>query len=312
METRSTLKYLRVSVGTQCNSNCWYCFGEGIRREEPFISDVEGFAWLVNTLKRNIKLTSVRFTGGEPLLNPHLTDLISRVKICGIHNIGLTTNGILLPNMIHDLITAGTTNIAVHIEKLPFLINSEHNEINGIWSTLCNTNISSVQLRVNAVVTKSSLDDIFGIIDYCHQNELNLLLLDLIPNPDLFSADRFHREYIPLSIIEHYIKHKGTHTLKELSPNTRLFSYNQSEIKLVERFVSSDLSRVYCTKRLDWHPILLTPSFRLIWCNHFGAGNDIELIDSVERRDEGSLVSCFEECFRMLASCQKCILTNVL
>ena len=44
----------------------------------------------------SLGVTKIRLTGGEPLLRPDLPDLVSRlVRVQGIEDIALTTNGVL-------------------------------------------------------------------------------------------------------------------------------------------------------------------------------------------------------------------------
>lgn len=61
----------------------------------------------------------LRITGGEPLLRPMLRELIVRLKkIEGLHEIALTTNGILLAPMAQTLKDAGLDRLTISIDSL--------------------------------------------------------------------------------------------------------------------------------------------------------------------------------------------------
>ncbi len=61
----------------------------------------------------------IRLTGGEPLLRPGLVQLIERlVRISGVEDLALITNGILLPQSASDLADAGLGRITVSLDSL--------------------------------------------------------------------------------------------------------------------------------------------------------------------------------------------------
>lgn len=61
----------------------------------------------------------IRLTGGEPLVRKGLPNLIYNLnQIEGIKEVSITTNGILLPTMIDDLIDAGLKRINISLDSL--------------------------------------------------------------------------------------------------------------------------------------------------------------------------------------------------
>jgi len=64
-------------------------------------------------------LTKIRLTGGEPLVRHDLHVLVRKLaSIPQIHDIGLTTNGILLADQAQDLYNAGLRRINVSLDAL--------------------------------------------------------------------------------------------------------------------------------------------------------------------------------------------------
>lgn len=64
-------------------------------------------------------IRKIRFTGGEPTLYPHLTDLISAVRDLdpGIHT-AITSNGIRLGSLAPELAAAGLDSINISLDTL--------------------------------------------------------------------------------------------------------------------------------------------------------------------------------------------------
>jgi len=100
---------LRVSVTDRCNLRCRYCmprevYGAGfayLAREE--ILSYEEIERLVRVLA-GLGVERVRLTGGEPLLRRGLERLVEMlVRIEGIREVSLTTNGVLLAHRARAL-----------------------------------------------------------------------------------------------------------------------------------------------------------------------------------------------------------------
>ena len=110
---------LRVSITDRCNFRCTYCMPE------------EGMAWLdrheLLTYEEQARIVrvcverwgfeSVRITGGEPTVRAHLPRLIAMLAPLGV-DIAMTTNGVKLPEMVHDLAEAGLRRINVSLDSL--------------------------------------------------------------------------------------------------------------------------------------------------------------------------------------------------
>ena len=118
------LRDLRISVTDRCNLRCTYCmpaevFGPDYKflpRSE--ILDYEELARLARVFAQ-LGVTKLRITGGEPLLRRDLPDFIAMlVRIPGIEDVALTTNGILLPKLAKPLADAGLSRVTVSLDSL--------------------------------------------------------------------------------------------------------------------------------------------------------------------------------------------------
>jgi len=64
-------------------------------------------------------ISKIRLTGGEPLVRKGIPDLIDMIsKIDGIRDIGLTTNGVLLPKFARDLKSAGLKRVNISLDTI--------------------------------------------------------------------------------------------------------------------------------------------------------------------------------------------------
>src|SRR6187549_3075366 len=88
---------LRLSVTDRCNLRCTYCMPE----EVTFLdrSELLTFEEMATFVRAVVPLgiDKVRLTGGEPLMRKNLPALVAQLAaIPELHDIGLTTNGLLL------------------------------------------------------------------------------------------------------------------------------------------------------------------------------------------------------------------------
>ena len=118
------IRDLRISVTDRCNFRCPFCMpGDLYGREYQFlpkeeILTFEEFVRLARVFV-NLGVHKIRLTGGEPLLRRNLEFLIAQlVRIDGIEDIALTTNGFLLAEKAQVLKDAGLNRVTVSLHSL--------------------------------------------------------------------------------------------------------------------------------------------------------------------------------------------------
>jgi cyclic pyranopterin phosphate synthase len=92
-------------------------------KDYPFLEKTEllSFDEIIKVAERFVAsgVTKLRITGGEPLMRKNLPDLIGELKqIKDLEDIALTTNGVLLPRVAHDLKKAGMDRVTVSLDSL--------------------------------------------------------------------------------------------------------------------------------------------------------------------------------------------------
>src|SRR5207249_2317243 len=110
---------LRISVTDRCNLRCTYCMPEEVtflpKDDLLTFEEIARFVRMVAPLGIN----KIRLTGGEPLMRRDLHVLVRMIaQIPGIHDIGLTTNGMLLPDQAQKLYDAGLRRINISLDTL--------------------------------------------------------------------------------------------------------------------------------------------------------------------------------------------------
>jgi GTP 3',8-cyclase len=111
---------LRISVTDRCNIRCFYCMpADNVqfmdRKDLLTFEEIERFVRAVVPLG----IDKLRLTGGEPLVRRDLHRLVERlVRIEGIKDVGMTTNGILLGEQAQTLFDAGLRRLNVSLDAL--------------------------------------------------------------------------------------------------------------------------------------------------------------------------------------------------
>src|ERR1700738_4534297 len=114
------LRNLRLSVTDRCNLRCEYCMPEDdyvwLPRED--VLHFEETSALVDVFLA-LGVDKIRLTGGEPLLRRDLPALVRMIADKpGLHDLALTTNGVLLADQIDALKAAGLGRITVSLDTL--------------------------------------------------------------------------------------------------------------------------------------------------------------------------------------------------
>jgi GTP 3',8-cyclase len=109
---------LRVSVTPRCNLRCSYCDPLGMGHKDPLgtvsVVDVRH----VVEAAVGLGMTSVRFTGGEPLLRRELPEMIAHARAAGVEDVAITTNATLLKRRLPELLDAGLQRVNISLDAV--------------------------------------------------------------------------------------------------------------------------------------------------------------------------------------------------
>jgi cyclic pyranopterin phosphate synthase len=159
-----SINYLRVSVTDRCNLRCTYCMPEnGIRllRHQDILSFDEITEFVQTAVEMGID--KVRITGGEPLVRKGIVELVSMIAgIRGITDLGMTTNGILLPKFAAGLKKAGLHRVNISLDTMDPVkfkaltrVGSLQDTLNGIDAAM---EAGLTPVKLNCVVKQNQFE----------------------------------------------------------------------------------------------------------------------------------------------------------
>ncbi len=109
---------LRISITDRCNLRCVYCMSEDMEfqpREQLLnFDELERVA----RVARDLGVTAIRLTGGEPLVRRGVVDLVARLGALGFEDIAMTTNATRLAPLAAPLRAAGLTRVNISCDSL--------------------------------------------------------------------------------------------------------------------------------------------------------------------------------------------------
>jgi GTP 3',8-cyclase len=180
---------LRVSLTDRCNLRCTYCMpAEGLdwlpadRLLQP-----DELARLLRIAVTRLGITSVRFTGGEPLVAKHLEDVIAATAALAPRpEITLTTNGIGLAKRAGKLKAAGLDRINVSLDTVDsqrFAAITRRDRLPDVLDGLRAAKAAGLDpVKVNAVLDPvSGLDDAVGLLRFCLTHGYQLRMIEQMP-----------------------------------------------------------------------------------------------------------------------------------
>lgn len=114
------IDYLRVSVTDRCNLRCVYCMPE--QGVVPVTHDeILTYEEIVRVCDcaSHLGVRKIKLTGGEPLVRQGFTGLVRALKVLPlIEQVTLTTNGLLLYELLDELVDAGLDGVNISLDTL--------------------------------------------------------------------------------------------------------------------------------------------------------------------------------------------------
>jgi GTP 3',8-cyclase len=180
---------LRVSLTDRCNLRCTYCMpAEGLRwlPGDDLLSAAE-LARLMAIAVTRLGVTSVRFTGGEPLVARHLEEVVAAAAALRPRpEIALTTNGVGLARRAAELKAAGLDRVNVSLDTVDaarFARITRRDRLGDVLDGL--TAAAAVGLgpvKVNAVLEPATgLDDAVDLLEFCLRHGYQLRIIEQMP-----------------------------------------------------------------------------------------------------------------------------------
>ncbi|MGH3433877.1 MAG: GTP 3',8-cyclase MoaA [Thermocrispum sp.] len=180
---------MRVSLIDKCNLRCQYCM------------PADGLAWLpknellstseLNRLVRiavqRLGVTTIRFTGGEPLLNPDAVAIVQAAATLPERpRVAMTTNGIGLVRQARALAAAGLSRVNVSLDSLDpatFHAITRRDRLADVLAGLAAAGEAGLSpIKVNAVLLRGvNAHEACGLLEYCLERGYELRFIEQMP-----------------------------------------------------------------------------------------------------------------------------------
>ncbi|MDI2030637.1 GTP 3',8-cyclase MoaA [Saccharopolyspora sp. TS4A08] len=180
---------LRVSLIDKCNLRCTYCMpAEGLpwlKRDEML--DTDEMIRLIRIAVEELGVTTVRFTGGEPLLRQDLVDVIAATSsLPSRPTTSLTTNGINLGGFAEKLVTAGLNRVNVSLDTLDRAVFKEltrRDRMQDVLDGLAAAKTMKLEpVKVNAVLMRGVNEhEAPDLLRYCIERGYQLRFIEQMP-----------------------------------------------------------------------------------------------------------------------------------
>lgn len=179
---------LRVSLTDRCSLRCTYCM------------PAEGLDWLTKTERLSDEeivrlcgvfvghgVTSIRLTGGEPLVHPTLVPMVTRLAALRPRpELSLTTNGVSLARSAAELVAAGLDRINISLDTLDrarFAQLTRRDRLEDVLAGIAAAAAAGISpLKINAVLVRgSNLAEAPELLDWALRAGYQLRFIEHMP-----------------------------------------------------------------------------------------------------------------------------------
>lgn len=269
------IDYLRISVIDRCNLRCVYCMPEegieSIPHDEILTYDE---ILRICEIVSELGIRKIKITGGEPLVRKDIVNLIRDIKnINKIEQVTLTTNGILLHEMLDDLYDAGIDAINISLDTLNkdnFKKITRRDGLEKVLMSIDKAYDLGIRVKINCLAIRDfNLRELVEIASFAKDREIDVRFIELMPIGFGKKYTQIDNDEI-LSILESRF---GTFEIvTEKRGNGPAKYYRNQNMKGCIGFISA-ISHEFCE---SCNRIRLTSSGFLKLCLHYNKGIDLK------------------------------------
>ena len=269
------IDYLRISVIDRCNLRCVYCMPEegieSIPHDEILTYDE---ILRICEIVSKLGIRKIKITGGEPLVRKDIVNLIRDIKnIDKIEQVTLTTNGILLHEMLDDLYDAGIDAINISLDTLNkdnFKKITRRDGLEKVLMSIDKAYDLGIRVKINCLAIRDfNLRELVEIASFAKDREIDVRFIELMPIGFGKKYTQIDNDEI-LSILESRF---GTFEIvTEKRGNGPAKYYRNQNMKGCIGFISA-ISHEFCE---SCNRIRLTSSGFLKLCLHYNKGIDLK------------------------------------
>ena len=178
---------LRISITDRCNFRCSYCMPEeGMQwLDRAELLSYEELARIATVCVERYGFQAIRITGGEPLVRAHVVRLVELLASLGV-DLAMTTNGVKLPEVAHDLARAGLDRVNVSLDSLrreTFLALTRRDELDRVLAGIdAALDAGLTPVKLNAVVMRGINDDeLVDLAAFARDKGVGMRFIEFMP-----------------------------------------------------------------------------------------------------------------------------------
>lgn len=198
------INYLRVSVTDKCNLRCRYCMPEdGIEKiNHENILTIDEYL-KIGKIFKDLGVKKIRITGGEPLVRKGIIDLVRGYKDLGFEEIAMTTNGVLLGDMLEDLKEAGLTRVNISLDTLDsekYSHITRGGDIEKVFKSIEKCEELGIKpVKLNSVLIKGFNDNEFkDFVNLTKDRDMDVRFIELMP---IGEGRKFKENYVSNEVL---------------------------------------------------------------------------------------------------------------
>jgi len=198
------LQDLRISLLDRCNFRCPYCMPETEYSDDyQFLSKTERLShdeiFRLASIAVRLGVSKLRITGGEPLLDKNVVDLVERLaSLDGVDDLALTTNGVLLAPVARSLAEAGLHRVTISLDSLDEQIFSamsgNRGDLERVFAGIAAAEAAGLTpIKINVVVQRGVNEHtVLDVLEYFRGTGHIVLLIEFmdVGNRNAWSPDQ--------------------------------------------------------------------------------------------------------------------------
>ncbi len=191
----------RISITDRCDFACTYCRPSKNDGYAEKRLSVEGWRTTIAGLVE-AGVRRVRITGGEPLVHPHVVEIVRMISGFGVEDLALTTNASQLTRLAKPLAEAGLRRVNVSIDSLRadrFEAITRGGALAPVLAGIEAAREAGLEpIKLNAVVLRGVNDDeLEALVEYAWARRLVPRFLEVMPIAE--GAKLVHEHLVPVA-----------------------------------------------------------------------------------------------------------------
>ena len=299
-----------LAVTYRCNQACSYCELPERGRAKDELS-TEEIKKVIDQLA-DLDVSSISFTGGEPLLRKDVPELIRHIKKYGIST-NLTTNGMLVTTKLAEtLAEAGLDSLGVSLDSAdrdyvnsargtPKAFDAAVNAIKAMAETKKRLRSDKPNVTVSAVLTSGNSDNIEGLVS---------LVKGLGANAISFGGVQVNFNVSEKTDLKKHIEDRdrlvsAVRKIREMRKKDPFIDNSASYLAHLERYVANEYPDIRCYA--GYHSILIDCYGGVFPCFQFYENNrPVARLDEINSLKELWYGKKYDGIRKELLSCKDC------